>query len=114
MGTRFLPFTQLNAVPVSSTNTYTSPSTDINQLDNAGIDVRFTGTMAGTFSVQCSNDNVVFSDLTFNPGIVQPSGSNLNFLIDVNQIPFRYIRVKYINTSGSGTLTSLLTVKDLA
>ena len=114
MGTRFLPYTQFNAVPVSGTNTYNSPSTDINQLDNAGLDVRFVGTMAGTFSVQCSNDNQTFTALTFNPGLTQPSGSNLNFLIDLNQVPFRYIRVSYTNTSGSGTLTCLMTVKDLA
>jgi len=113
MGTRFLPFTQFNAQAVTGTNTYTSPSTDINQLANVGLDVRFTGTMTGTLSVLCSNDNVVFTALTFNPALTQPTGSNLNILIDCNQIPFRYIQTQYTNSSGSGTLTVLLTAKDL-
>ncbi len=114
MGTRFLPFTQMNAVAVSSTTVYTSPSTDINQLHNIGLDIRFTGTMVGTLTVQCSNDNSVFTALTFNPVLTQPSGSNLNYLVDLNQVPFRYVRIQYTNASGSGTLTSLLTAKDLA
>lgn len=113
MGTRFLPYTQVLAQAVSSTNTYTSASTDLNQLHNVGLDVRFTGTMAGTFSVLCSNDNSVFTALTFTPAITQPSGSNLNFLVDLNQVPFRYVKVQYVNSTGSGTWTSLLTAKDL-
>ncbi len=114
MGTRFLPFTQMNAVPVSGTTVYTSPSTDINQLHNVGLDIRFVGTMAGTLEVQCSNDDKTYSALTFSPVLTQPSGSNLNYLVDLNQVPFRYVRIQYTNASGSGTLTSLFSAKDLA
>lgn len=112
-GSRFLPFTQFNALSVTGTNTYASPSTDINQLHNLGLDVRFIGAMTGTFSVLCSNDNITFTALTFNPAISQPAGSNLNFLIDLNQVPFRYIKSQYVNSSGTGTITCLLTAKDL-
>ncbi len=113
MGVRFLPYKQFNATAVSSTTTYHSASTDINQLANIGLDVRFAGTMAGTLTVECSNDNITFTALTFNPAISQPAGSNLNLLIDLNQVPFRYVRTSYVNASGSGTLTSLLSAKDL-
>lgn len=113
MGVRFLQFPQFSAKAVSSTTTYHSPSTDINQLHNIGLDIRFAGTMAGTLTVEASNDNTTFTALTFSPAITQPSGSSLNFLIDLNQIPFRYIRTSYVNASGSGTLTSLLSAKDL-
>jgi len=113
MGVRFLQFTQFNAQAVSSTNTYTSVSTDVNQLHNIGLDVRILGTMTGTFSVLGSNDNQVFTALTFAPAIVQPSGSNTTFLLDLNQFPFRYLKVQYVNASGSGTLTSLMSAKDL-
>jgi hypothetical protein len=112
--TRFNPYTQFNAQAVSSTTVYTSASTDINQAHNIGLDIRFTGTMVGTLTVNCSNDNVVFTPLTFSPALSQPNGSNLNMLIDLNQVPYRYIQVQYTNASGSGTLTSLLTSKDLA
>lgn len=113
MGVRFLPYTQFNAVAVSGTNTYHSAPTDINQLANIGLDIRFIGTMTGTLAIEASNDKTTFTALTFNPSLTQPSGSNLNFLIDLNQIPWRYIRTSYTNSSGSGTLTSLLTAKDL-
>lgn len=114
MGTRFLQYTQFNAQAVSSTTVYHSPSTDINQLHNLGLDVRFTGTPTGTLTVECSNDNVTFTALTFSPALTQPSGSALNILIDLNQVPFRYLRTSYTNSSGSGTLTTLLSGKDLA
>ena len=111
--TRFNTYTQFSIQAVSGTNTYTSPITNINQMHNIGIDVRFIGTMTGTFSVKCSNDGTTFTALTFNPAITQPSGSSLNFLINVNQVPFNYLQVQYVNSSGSGTLTSILTSKDL-
>lgn len=114
MGTRFLPYTQFAAQAVTGTNSYPSSSTDINQLHNVGLDVRFAGTMTGTLTVNCSNDNVVFTALTFSPPLVQPTGSNLNILIDLNQVPFRYVQVSYTNATGSGTLTSLLSAKDIA
>jgi len=69
--------------------------------------------MTGTLTVQCSNDGVTFTALTFSPALTQPSGSNLNYLVDLNQVPFYYLEVVYVNASGSGTLTSILTSKDL-
>lgn len=112
--TRFNLYTQFNALAVTGTNTYTSQITDINQQHNVGLDVRFTGTMAGTFSVQCSNDGVTFTALTFSPALSQPSGSSLNYLIDLNQVPFKFIEVVYMNASGSGNITSILSSKDLS
>ncbi len=114
MGTRFLPYTQFNATAVSSTTAYHSASTDISQLHNIGLDIRFAGTMNGTLTVECSNDNATFASLTFNPALSQPAGSNLAYLVDLNQVPFRYVRTSYTNASGSGTLTVLMTAKDLA
>lgn len=112
--TRFNLFTQFNAQAVSGTTTYNSPITDINQQHNIGLDIRFTGTMTGTLTVNCSNDGVVFNSLTFNPALAQPAGSNLSYLIDLNQVPFKFLQVSYVNSSGSGTLTSILSSKDLS
>ncbi len=112
--TRFNVFTQFSSQAVTGTNTYTSSPTNINQQHNIGIQVNFTGTMSGTFSVICSNDGVNYTDLTFNPAITQPSGSNLGYLISCQQVPFYYLAVQYVNSSGSGTLTSILTSKDLS
>ncbi len=113
MGTRFLTYNQFSTTAVSSTTTYHSASTNINQLANIGLDIRFAGTMTGTLTVECSNDNATFTALTFSPVLTQPTGSNLNILIDLNQVPFEWVRTSYTNASGSGTLTSILTAKDL-
>lgn len=113
MPTRSNIFTQFNAQAVSGTTTYTSPAANILYQHNVGLDIRFTGTMAGILTVNCSNDGVVFTSLTFDPVLSQPSGSNLNFLVDLNNVPFQFVNVAYTNASGSGTLTSILTSKDL-
>jgi hypothetical protein len=119
--TRFNQFVQFNsatlpavaATAISGTNTYTSAITDLNQMHNVGLDVRFTGTPTGTLSVMCSNDGVTFTALTFNPAITQPTGAALNLLINLNQVPFRYVQLQYVNSTGSGTIISYLTSKDL-
>ena len=90
-----------------------SPVSTISSQHNIGLDIRFAGTMTGTLSVQCSNDGVTFTSLTFTPALSQPAGSSLNYLVDCNQVPFQYLQVVYTNSSGSGTLTSILTSKDL-
>lgn len=113
MPTRPNIFTQFNAQAVSSTTTYHSPASNVLYQHNIGLDVTFTGTMTGTLSVECCNDGVNFKALTFNPTLSQPAGSSLGYLIDLNQVPFQYLRVTYVNSSGSGTLTSILTSKDL-
>ncbi len=112
--TRFNRFTQFNAQAVSSTTTYNSAISNISQQHNIGLHIRFIGTMAGTLTVNCSNDGVNFEALTFQPVLSQPAGSNTSYLVDLNQVPFEYLRITYVNASGSGTLTSILTSKDLS
>src|SRR5271165_3792961 len=90
-------FELMSAVAVSSTNTYTSNTYNISNLDNVGLQIEFVGTMTGTLSVLASIDNVNFYSLTFTPVLSQPSGSNLGYLINLNQVPFPYIQVQYVN-----------------
>jgi hypothetical protein len=103
----------MDAVALSSTNTVTSPTFNASNLDNVGLQVTFAGTMVGTITVNCSIDNVNFQPLTFAPALAQPAGSNLSYLISLNQVPFPYIQVSYTNSGGSGTLTVYLSAKDL-
>jgi len=112
--TRFNHFNQFVSQTVSGTNTVHSDSTNINQQHNIGLHIRFIGTMVGTLIVECSNDNVNFEPLTFIPPLTQPTGTNLSYLVDLNQVPFWYVRVSYTNSSGSGTLNSVMTSKDLS
>lgn len=98
---------------MTGTSTLTSPVTNIQQLDNMGLQVSWTGTPTGIFTVQCSNDGVNFIALTFNPAIVQPAGAPGSFLVDLNQVPFLWMIVEYVNSSGMGALSVIMSGKDV-
>lgn len=98
---------------MTGTNSISSESTDIRNQDNVGLDISWTGTPVGTISVQCSVDNVTFRDLTFDPVLAQPAGSAGGYLVNLNQVPFIYVRVAYTNASGVGVLLANIVAKDV-
>ena len=98
---------------MASTNTIYSNIQDLSNIDNAGIEITFSGTPTGVISIMCSNGGTNFYALTFNPILAQPAGAAGGFLINLNQVPFRYVFVQYVNSSGTGTLTAIITQKDL-
>lgn len=103
----------MSTVAVSGTATVNSEVFNISNLDNVGIQINFVGTMTGTLTVNCSIDNANFIALTFSPALSQPAGSNLSYLINLNQVPYPYVRLSYTNATGSGTLDVYLSAKDL-
>jgi hypothetical protein len=107
----------LNGVDASiSFDTFSSPTT-INFLDNAGIQIFWTGNPVGEFKVFVSNDKLQgnelptnWSELDFGTSILIDS-SNSDILINMNQLPFSYLAVSYEAASGSGVITANLTTK---
>jgi hypothetical protein len=109
----------LNAQSTASDfNTYTNP-TNIDYLDNVGIQVVWTGTTVGTLEVYGSNDtaNVQqgkyptnWSKFEFG-ATINVDTTNSDLLIHMNQVPYSWIALKYTATSGTGTITAKLTVK---
>lgn len=96
----------------------TGPVTDVQWLDNMGLQVIWTSSDAvGTIEVQGSNNwdphlqTGDFEALTFSPALDQPASDNGSYLVNVNQFPFKYLRVFYDRSSGSGTLKVWLTGK---
>ena len=96
---------------------FTSAATIIRYLDNCAYQINVTGGgSSGTFSVEGSLDyavseanddapvragNWVALNLTGTPTI---TGSNDTILIDLNQLPFNAIRLKYTSTvAGAGS-----------
>lgn len=110
---QWAPGLNLLDASASSTNTYTSNTFNASNLDNIGLQVAFTGTMTGTFQVLCSIDNENFEPLSFTPALTQPSGSDLSYLVSLNQLPYPYLQVTYTNISGTGTVSVFLSGKDL-
>jgi hypothetical protein len=86
---------------------------NLQNLDNIGLQVSWTGTPVGIIEVLCSIDNVNFLPLTFNPALAQPAGAPGAYLIDLTQVAFPYLTFRYTNTSGSGVLNVWLCAKDL-
>lgn len=98
---------------MASTNTIYSQIIDLSKMDNAGLEVNWTGTPTGTFTVNVSNSGLNFYALTFNPVLTQPAGAAGGYAISLNQYPFKYLMLKYVNASGSGSLTVYGQMRDL-
>lgn len=96
-----------------SQSSVTSSTTEINYQDNAGIIVTWAGTSpVGQFFVDVSNDNTNWVTLDFGSA-VSISGDSGSHAIDMTQLPFSYIRSRYVKTSGTGTLNANLTIKEI-
>lgn len=98
---------------MTGTNTIYSNVQDVGNQDNMGLIVTYSGTPTGTISVLVSELGDFFYPLTFSPPLTQPSGSSGGYAVNINQIPWRFIAVQYMNTSGSGVLTVSIGQKDI-
>lgn len=98
---------------MASTNTIYSNIVDVSKMDNIGLEISWTGTPTGSLTVNGSNSGINFFPLSFSPSLTQPSGSAGGYLVDLSGYPFKYIMIKYINSSGSGSLLVYAQNKDL-
>ncbi len=107
-----------------------STITNIQHLDNVGLQLNFTGSPLGSFQVQVSADYAQdFNGAISNPGNWTPltlsyfNGTAFTssqsiptsvgspIYLDLNQLSAPWIRLAYIYGSGSGTLNSFITAK---
>ena len=98
---------------MSGTNTIYSNVQDIENADNIGLEVNYTGTATGTVTVLCSISGNFFYPVPFNPAITQPAGSTGGCLGFMNQESYKYLIVQYTNISGAGILNVFIETKDL-
>jgi hypothetical protein len=99
-----------DGVAVSGTTTYYSDPVDKGSMPWVGLDF-YWGTNVGTITIQISNkpNPVLTTDndwktLTLATPMTQPSGANTGDYVDLTDLPFRWVRAKYVNASGTGTL----------
>lgn len=106
------PFNLFTAQAVTGANTYTSPSVNIQNLDNINVKVSWTGTIAGVLSVLQSQDDITYSALANPtwPNLVSGDGT---FQMNLQQLSGIYLKLKYVNASGTGTLSASVAGKDL-
>lgn len=100
----------------------TSKVTNINYLDNIGVQLNMSGSPTGTFQIQVSADyaqdefgNVQnagnWVPLVLTPAPIVTAGSPSFIYIDLNQLSSPWIRTVYTAGSGSGTLNAFITAK---
>lgn len=98
----------------------TSTITGVNNDDNIGIIASWTGTSpVGVLIIEASNDyNATTSTagtwvtLDFGSSIAI-SGNTGSHQININQLPYSYLRATYTKTSGTGTLKLYMTSKSV-
>jgi hypothetical protein len=114
------PFAVLSAKSVTGAATYVQDQgstayTDVRTFDNIGYHFRcVSGTPDGEFKVEGSNDasnwvDLGLTGLSITSGVF--TGSVRDALASINQFPFAYIRAKYVNASGSGVVTVIVSGK---
>jgi len=96
-------------VAVSSTNTYYSTPISLARADGLSVQFAHTSTAAGALTMWCSNkdqpnmandtDWVQVAD-----ALTDPAGSAGTTAEEIGNFRARWVRWKYVNASGSGTL----------
>lgn len=85
----------------------TGEETTVTFTDNVGFQVVWIGTPTGTFSVEGTIDGITWTALDVRDADGNPpnaAGAAGSLLININQLPYDKVRLKYDATSGSGTL----------
>lgn len=124
------PFQFYSGLSVTGqTNVYTSSASSILYKDNIGLQYALTGNATGQLDIEISNN--------YNPGKPQTEGSynagtwtaitqtspntlpavigsgTASIYVNLNQLGASYLRSKWSNSSGSGTITGTFTAKSL-
>lgn len=86
-----------------------SPAVDMLSLPFGAIELVWTGDAVGVFSVDGSIDNVpnasdVVNWYPTNTDVNNPAGASSSTLVNLSGVGFRWIRVSYVSTSGTGAL----------
>ncbi len=98
---------------MTGTAVLTSEVFNIQNLDNVGLQVDWTGAAVGVIQVLASIDAVNYHAFTFDPALAQPAGTAGGYMINLNQVPFPYVKVQYTNASSTGVLNVWLSAKEL-
>ncbi len=107
----------------SMSTSITSAAVEVRNQDNVGIQLHWTGTPTGAFSVQISSNHKediegniqVAGDwvtLPLSPAI-SASGSADDAYIDLNQMSTMYMRIVYTRTGSTGTLDAYVVAKGI-
>jgi hypothetical protein len=104
------PIFQLNEHVLASSSmaaTVTSAVIDLSEVIGYAVHSIFTGAPVGSISTQASNDGTNFVEVDAHA--VAAAGQ---YLLNIPRSHYRYIKVSYIRTSGTGTLDTYVSGKN--
>lgn len=102
------PYHLVNAESMGAS--ITSGIVNVLYSDNVAIQLSFTGTPTGTFSVEGSVDAANWSALSFT-SVPSAEGAADTHLLNIHNIPYKQFRLKYNRISGTGTLDAWIMAK---
>ena len=83
---------QQSTIALSATTNTTA--IDVSDINDIGVQIDVTtNANTGTFTVQGSNTNSVFTDITLDPAIAALAGANTNIFVSLTDFSFRYFIV---------------------
>lgn len=95
---------------VDASNDIVSGVLDIGEQRSYAIQALFSGSnVAGTIKLEVSVDGTNFVDLASSS---QSISSSADFMWNVNEASYRYVRVDWTATSGTGNLTVKAIIKE--
>jgi hypothetical protein len=101
-----------NILPaVAASGTQYTAKVDLWAIAFASIQLFWTGTIAGTWTIWVSNkaapseaNDSDWTQLTLAASITQPAGSAGNDYVNLNEFGGRWVRAKHVKSSGSGNV----------
>lgn len=84
-------------------SSFNSSSFSVGEFDRFAVKFKITGAagLSGTLKLQCSVDDVDYVDVPDTS--ISVTGNN-SYLISVTSFIFKYIRISYTSTAGTGSL----------
>ena len=100
---------QLVSAASAAVNITSVPAT-LGDLGQFSIHVKFSsGTLNGTLTLDCSNDGTDWVTVT---GSSQSIAAGASHVWNISNANYKYVRVAYAATSGTGTMTATMTLKE--
>jgi hypothetical protein len=101
------------ALSASMTQSLVSDAVDLRESTGFSVQLVYTGSPVGTFTLEASNDKLNATPTTWvtvdnSSTAIAASG---NFMINMEKSYFGWVRVKYTFTSGTGTIAVKIIAK---
>lgn len=107
----FFTFQSMTALDMSTNQT--SAPTVISYLDNVGLEFNWTGNATGAFYVDCSNSGTTWEPLDLGTPGPLATGANNGVIVAVESCPYKFIRTRFVNASGTGSLNCIVSAKQV-